>query len=89
MRDRGPLEGHPDEVLLGVLDPFPDRLGHLASLAQAGAHVAVPVADHDHGAEAEPPATLDDLGHPVDLDNALLERELVGIDACHCRGAPS
>src|SRR4029079_11316043 len=37
----------------------------------------------DDRAEAEPPAALDDLGDPVDLDDALLERELVSVDACH------
>ena len=41
------------------------------------------VTDDDDRAEAEPPAALDDLGDPVDLDDALLERELIGVDACH------
>src|SRR6185369_293856 len=62
-----------------------DRLGHLARLAQPDADVAGAVADDDDRAEAEAAAALDDLGHPVDLDDALLERELVGIDACHVR----
>ena len=41
------------------------------------------VADDDDRAEAEPPAALDDLGDSVDLDDALLERELIGVDSCH------
>ena len=41
------------------------------------------VTDDDDRAEAEPPAALDDLGDAVDLDDALLERELVGVDSCH------
>ena len=41
------------------------------------------VADDDDRAEAEAAAALDDLRDAVDLDDALLERELVGIDPCH------
>ena len=57
--------------------------GHLAGLAQPDADVAVAVTDDDDRAEAEAAAALDDLGDAVDLDDALLERELVGVDACH------
>src|SRR5215210_4129733 len=74
--DRGAHERHADEVLLGVLDALPDGLGHLARLAEPGADDAVLVTDDDDRAEAEPPAALDDLGHSIDLDDALLERVL-------------
>ena len=42
------------------------------------------VTHDDDRAEAEAPAALDDLGDAVDLDDALLERELGGIDPGHC-----
>src|SRR5439155_21758546 len=48
-----------------------------------GTDVAGPIADDDDRREAEAAAALDDLRHPVDLDDALLERELVGVDPCH------
>src|SRR5262245_20385144 len=81
--DGGADHRDPDQVLLCVLDALPDRLGDLTGLAEPHADVALAVTDDDDRAEAEPPAALDDLGDPVDLDDALLERELVGIDACH------
>src|SRR5206468_4238329 len=71
------------EVLLGVLDALADRLGDLASLAQAGADHAVAVADHDHRAEAEAAAALHDLGDAVDLDDLLFQVELGWIDSSH------
>ena len=83
VRDGGADERHLDDVLLRVLDALPDGLGHLAGLAQASADMPVTVADHDHRAEAEAPAALDDLRDAVDLDDALFERQLGGIDSCH------
>src|SRR6185503_9644909 len=85
--DRRPDHRDSNQVLLRVLDALADRLGDLAGLAETHADVALAITDDDDRAEAEPPAALDDLGDPVDLDDALLERELVGIDACHV--APS
>ena len=72
-----------DQVLLGVLDALADRLGDLAGLAEPDSDVPGAVTDDDDRAEAEAPAALDDLGDAVDLDDALLERELVWVDACH------
>src|SRR4029079_16883456 len=77
------------QVLLRVLDALADRLGDLAGHAQARADMPGSVTDHDDRAEAEPPASLDDLGDPVDLDDALLERELVGIDSWHVSSSRS
>src|SRR6476620_4685772 len=81
--DRRADHRDPDQVLLRVLDALADRLGHLAGLAEPGADVARAVTDDDDRGEAEAAAALDDLRDAVDLDDALLERELVGIDACH------
>src|SRR5882672_2840670 len=78
--DRRLLEGDEDQILLGVLDRLPDGLGHLVGLAEADAHVAAPVADHDQRREREPPATLDDLGHAVDGDDAIVQLEHARID---------
>src|SRR4029450_5914030 len=81
--DRRPDHRDLDEVLLRVLDALANRLRDLAGLAEPGPDVTRAVAYHDDRAEAEPPAALDDLGDAVDLDDALLERELVGVDPCH------
>ena len=67
----------------GVLDALADGLGNLAGLAQPAADVARAVADDDDRAEAEAAAALDDLGDAVDLDDALFEGQLVGIDPGH------
>src|SRR6185503_11597509 len=56
-------------------------------LAQADTDVAGAVADDDNRAEAEPPAALDDLGDAVDLDDAFLEGELVGVNTWHGRSS--
>src|SRR5919106_1571863 len=85
VRDRGAHQWDADEPLLGVLDPLADRLRHLSRLAEPGADDAVPVTDHDHRAEAEAPAALDDLRHAIDLDDLFLERELRRVDLCHVR----
>src|SRR6185295_16013903 len=87
--DRRPDHRDPDQVLLRVLHALADGLGHLAGLAEPGADVARAVADDDDRGEAEAPAALDDLRHAVDLDDALLERELVGVDACHVSSSRS
>src|SRR5262249_30873485 len=80
MRDGVALERDAEEVLLRVLAALADRLGDLVGLAQAHAHVAVAVAHDDEGREADPPAALHHLGHAVDVDHAIAEIEVVGID---------
>ncbi len=85
VRDRGPDHRDLDDVLLRVLDTLADGLGHVAGLADADADVAVAVAHDDDRREREAPAALVHLGDAVDLDDALLERKLVRIDAGHRR----
>src|SRR4029453_17344333 len=79
------LQRDTEEVLLRVLAALPDGLGPLVGLAQAHADVAVAVADDHQRREAEPPAALHHLGHAVDVDHAIAEIEVVGID----RSGPS
>src|SRR4029453_3398228 len=83
VRDRRPDHRDPDQVLLCVLDALSDRFRNLTGLAEPAADVASSVADAHDRAEAEAPAAFDDLRDAVDLDDALLECQLVGIDACH------
>src|SRR5919112_2606164 len=86
VRDGAGDPRHAVEVVLGLLDTLGDRRGHLLGLAIAHADLAVAVA-HDHqGGEAEPPATLDDLGDAVDGDHALDVVALLGGSAS---GAPT
>src|SRR5690606_31805215 len=70
-RDGGADPGDLEEVLLGLLDALGDRGRHLLGLAVADSHRAVAVADHHQRREAEPAATLDHLGDPVDGDHPL------------------
>ena len=74
------LQRDAEEVLLGVLAALADRLGDLVGLAQADADVTGAIADHHQRREAEPPAALHHLGHAVDVDHAIAEIEVVGID---------
>src|ERR1700733_14646145 len=82
VRDRAGDPGYPEERLLGRLDALGDGRGDLLRLAVAHADHAIAVTDDDQGGEAEPPATLDDLGHPVDGDDPLqVSGALVGTAA--------
>ena len=64
---------HGEHVLLRVLDALLDGDGHFLGLAHAHADAAVAVADDHERGEREAAAALDDLGHAVDVDDALLE----------------
>src|SRR5207253_10353696 len=72
----GPDHGHCDEMLLRRLYRLADGLRHLPCRAQPGADAAVLVADHDQRAEGEATAALDDLRHPVQVDDLLCEFRL-------------
>src|SRR4029434_5786861 len=78
--DRRVLEGHEDQFLLGVLDRLADRLRHLVGLAQTDADVAPAVPDHHQRREREPATALDDLGHPVDGDDTVVQLQHAWID---------
>src|SRR4051794_18606947 len=78
VRDGAGDARHLVEVLLGLLDALGDGRGHLLGLAVADAHGAVTVADDHQGGEAEAPTALDDLGDPVDGDDALDVVALLG-----------
>src|SRR5260221_3658800 len=77
VRDGALDAGDLEEVLLGLLDALGDRVPDFLRLAVADADGAVAVADDHQGGEAEAPATADDLGHPVDGDDALDVRALL------------
>src|SRR5262249_37666506 len=64
---------HREQVLLRIVDGLRDRERNLARFPVADADAVDLVADDDERRERELPAALDDLGHAVDLDHALLE----------------
>ena len=70
-------DGDVEHVLLGVFDALLDSQGHFGGLAHAEADVALAIADDDEGDEGHARTTLDDLGHAVDVDDALLEVSLL------------
>ena len=79
VRDGAGDARHPEEGLLGCLDALGDRGRNLLGLAVADTDHAVAVAHHNQRGEAESPATLDHLGHPVNGDHALqVSRALLG-----------
>src|SRR6266852_3900932 len=73
-------ERHEDQILLRVLDRFPDGLRHFVGLAEADANVSSPVAHDDQRREREAPAALDDLGHAVDRDHPVIQLQHARID---------
>ena len=76
VRDRGALDRHLDQVLLGDLDALADRHRHFLRLAGAVADAALAVADHHQRGEGEVLAALDHLGDAVDVDDLLDELAL-------------
>jgi hypothetical protein len=72
-----------DHVLLGILARLADRVGDFGGLACARADGPMTIA-HDHNrAEVEPAATLDHLGHPVDLHQLLFKLRNGSFYPCH------
>ena len=70
---------HGEHVLLCVLHALLDGRRHFLGLAHADADVAVAVAhDHQRG-QTETATTLDDLGHAVDVNDALFELGSCGV----------
>src|SRR5439155_2698477 len=78
--DGGVLERHEHQVLLGVLHRLANGLRDLARLPQPDADMAVAVPHDDERRERESPATLDDLGDPVDRHHPVREIQRTGID---------
>jgi hypothetical protein len=78
------LEGHEDEILLGVLNCLADCFGNLVRLAEPHPDVATPVPHHDEGGEGEPSATFDDLGHPIDGHHPVVQLQHARIDPRFC-----
>jgi hypothetical protein len=74
------VPGDAEEILLRALDALLDRQRDLIGLSVADPHDLAFVADHDERGEREAPAALDDLGHAVDLDHALLEVKACRVD---------
>jgi hypothetical protein len=73
VRDGGADHGHPEHVLARLVVALADGLGNLVRLAQTHADMTRLVADDHERGEAEATATLHDLRHAVDVDDALLE----------------
>src|SRR5690606_17939531 len=74
---------HLEQVLPSLFVALADRLGHLVRLAEADPDVSFFVTDHDERGKAEPATAFDHLGHPVDVDDTLLELVVVEAFECH------
>ena len=74
---------HADHLALGLLGRLADGLGNFARLAVAEADAALLVADDDERGEAEARATLDHLGHAVDVDQAIDELAIALLNVSH------
>ena len=73
VRNRAVEARHADQLLLGALRGLADGIRHFTRLADADANAALLVTHHDHGAEGETTATLDDLGGAGKVDDAFFE----------------
>src|SRR5687768_11031308 len=83
VRDCVTDQGHADHVLACIVPSLADRVGHFGGLACACAHRALPITDHDDGAEVEASSALHHLGYAVDLDQLLLKLGYVAFYPCH------
>ncbi|MNT59287.1 hypothetical protein D3C72_1967870 [compost metagenome] len=73
MQRTGVAQRHADHLALGLFGGLADRLGNFTGLAVTETNAALLVADDNQGGEAEATATLDHLGHAVDVDQAIDE----------------
>ena len=76
--DGRPGQGHAEQALLGLLDALLNGQAGFLGLSVTQADGAGAVPDHHESGETEPPAALDDLGDPVDLDRSVLVLLLLG-----------
>src|SRR5712672_3238931 len=84
MRDRAVAQWHSNQALLGTIDALANRLGNFVGLAQAITNQTVLIAGDHQRAEAEAPATFDDLGHTVDVDHLLFDIHPLRVNSlCH------
>src|SRR2546425_3460699 len=93
VRDRATGEGDLDQVAPRRLDGLADGLADLVRFPGGDADASLPVAHGDERVEAEPPAALDDLGHPVDGDHVFDQAvafplALAGVAALAAPAAP-
>ena len=71
MRNGGSSQRNLHQVLLGVLDSLADSVRNLAGLADAEAHGALFVANHNQSGKLKDTAALYSLRYTVDRDYAL------------------
>src|SRR5262249_53569741 len=90
VRDRAVDDRDLDQRLARLVDALADRLRDLPGLAEPEAHPSLVVPHYHQRTEAEAPAALHDLRHPVDVDDLLLELGALCVrdDAAGAAGRP-
>ncbi len=68
-RNRAIHKGNGGHVFLGLFHTFAYRFGDFPGFSQAVAYLPVSVTNDNNCTETEPTAALDDLRHPVDMDD--------------------
>ncbi len=74
VRDRAAFDQRNlDEVLLGIIAAFADRVRHFFGLANTGPNVTGAISNYYHRAKAGSTATFYGLGDPVDLNYSIFQ----------------
>ena len=81
VRDGPSQERHPEHGLLRSLTPLPDCLRNLVRFAKPHTNPPLRIAHDDDRIEAEPPSTLHNLGHSVDVHNLIEQLQSCWIDS--------
>jgi hypothetical protein len=82
--DRSVIQRNANDILFRCLNTFTNGLGHFTSLTHANPNMAFAVAHYNDRAEAKAPATFNDLGDAVNLNDALFKLKAVCINAFLC-----
>jgi hypothetical protein len=67
------MHRHFNDIPVRDLGSLDDSIGYFIGLPQSEPDMTGPVTHHDYSAEAEPPATFDNLGASTDIHHYLFE----------------
>ena len=84
MRNGRALQGHLDDILFRILDPFSDSVRNFRRFPHSEAHVTVFISYNHNGGKTGNPSALDGFGYTVDHDQLLFQIQCRYIDSlCH------
>src|SRR5689334_20172896 len=84
MRNRSLFQPHVNQAFLRALNTLAYRLRNFIGFAQTKADQSILIPRYNKGAEAEPPAALNNFGHTVDMNHLFFDIQSLRVDSlCH------